>query len=146
MSDDAAGEDVRLAITSHPKYLPMVRSLVEHGAALAGFGEEERHRIVLAVTEGVTNVIRHGYQGRTDQRIDLLLRSPPGLFHLEIADYGHYVDPSAMRSRPLDEIRPGGLGVHLMKATMDVVDYSRNGHGGTTLTLVKHCLAGKESS
>jgi anti-sigma regulatory factor (Ser/Thr protein kinase) len=86
------------------------------------------------------------YKGRTDQRIDLALRSLPRQFHLEITDYGSFVDPSLISSRPLDEVRPGGLGVHLMRSTMDLVDYKQNRHGGTTLTLVKHCLANKESS
>ena len=54
-----------------------------------------------------------------------------------MTDYGRYIDPSRIASRPLDEIRPGGLGVHLIRSTMDVVEYNENRHGGTTLTLVK---------
>ena len=34
-------------------------------------------------------------------------------------------------------MRPGGLGVHLMRSAMDVVDYRKNTHGGTTLVLEK---------
>ena len=37
----------------------------------------------------------------------------------------------------LDTTRPGGLGVHLMRSTMDLVDYQKNPHGGTTLVLEK---------
>ena len=145
MSHDA--HTVTVALPSHPKYLPLVRALVEQGADAAGFGEEDMQRIVLAVTEGLTNVVRHAYHGDTAQRIDLTLRSPPGLFHLEIHDYGRFVDPAQIASRPLDEVRPGGLGVHLMKATMDRVDYRKNDDGGTTLTLVKQAShAQKEPS
>ena len=57
---------------------------------------------------------------------------------------GNGADPSRICSRPLDEVRPGGLGVHLIRSTMDVVEYKQNGHGGTTLTLVKHVSADKE--
>jgi anti-sigma regulatory factor (Ser/Thr protein kinase) len=134
---DGRADEVRLELISDPKYLPLVRAVVEQSAALAGFGEEDRHRILLAVTEGVTNVIRHGYHDRTDRPIDLRVHAVPGLFHLDIVDYAPFVDPSVMRSRPLEDVRPGGLGVHLMKATMDRVEYRRNPHGGTTLTLVK---------
>ncbi|MHC5010760.1 MAG: ATP-binding protein [Planctomycetota bacterium] len=142
----AQQDEVQMALPSHPKYLPLVRAVVEHGAVAAGFDEEDCHRIVLAVTEGVTNVIRHSYHGNTDRKIDLVLRSPPGLFHLEISDYGNFVDPAEIESRPLDDVRPGGLGVHLMKATMDEVAYRQNHHGGTTLTLVKHSSSERESS
>jgi anti-sigma regulatory factor (Ser/Thr protein kinase) len=134
----AAPDTVEVALPSHPKYLPLVRALVEHGAALAGFDADDCGRIVLAVTEGVTNVIRHGYQGDTARPIGLRLETPAGLFRLEIRDRGRFVDPSEIRSRPLGEVRPGGLGVHLMQATMDTVSWERNEHGGTTLTLAKH--------
>lgn len=128
---------VEVALPSHPKFLPLVRALVEESAEVAGFPAEERHSIALAVTEGITNVMRHGYRGSTDRRIDLVLFAPAGEFRIEIHDYGRFVDPDGIRSRPLEAVRPGGLGVHLMKATMDSVEYQRNQHGGTTLTLTR---------
>ena len=67
-----------------------------------------------------------------------MLATPPGVFHMEISDYGEFVEPSKIKSRPLEDVRPGGLGVHLMKSTMDTVEYRRNEHGGTTLLLIKH--------
>ena len=124
-------------VPSHPRYLSFVRALAGEGASLAGFGEEDRGRIEIAVVEGFSNIIRHGYGGRTDQRIELRLSVPPGTFRIEMDDYATFVDPSRIASRPLDDIRPGGLGVHLMRSTMDVVDYRKNEHGGTTLTLSK---------
>lgn len=133
-----AADTVEVTLPSHPKFLPLVRALVEHSAEVAGFGVEDRQRIALGVTEGITNVMRHGYRGSTDRRIDLVLHAPAGTFRIEICDYGRFVDPEEIRSRPLEAVRPGGLGVHLMKATMDSVEYRRNDHGGTTLTLVKH--------
>jgi anti-sigma regulatory factor (Ser/Thr protein kinase) len=140
---NADADTVRLVVPSHPKHLPLVRAFVEQAAEIAGFGTDDRERIVLAVTEGITNVIRHSYHGDTDRRIDLTLCAPPGTFHLEIQDYGRFVDPTQIASRPLDDVRPGGLGVHLMKATMDRVEYRRNEAGGTTLTLVKFAEAPK---
>ena len=122
---------------SHPRYLQLVRLVAGEGAELAGFGEEDRDRIELAVVEGFTNVIRHGYGGRTDQPIELRVRVPTGVLHLEFDDRGTFVDPAKIASRPLDQVRPGGLGVQLMKSTMDVVEYRKNVHGGTTLVLEK---------
>lgn len=137
---------VRLRLTSHPQYLPLVRAVVQEGAALAGFDEELTHRILLAVTEAVTNIIRHVYGGETAQRIDLELDARPDELELALIDYGTFVDPKQIASRPLEEVRPGGLGVHLIKTTMDHVDYRKNAHGGTTLTLVKHAPAHEETS
>ena len=145
MSAPALGE-VRLTIPSHPKYLPLLRALVQECGFLIGFDEEVMLRVLLAVTEAVTNVIRHAYEGDTDRRIDLVLHCDDGCFKLDIVDYGRFVDPKTIESRPLSEVRPGGLGVHLIKSTMDNVEYRANAHGGTTLTLVKCVPAHEESS
>ena len=128
---------VESRLSSHPRFIQFVRVLAGEGALLAGFSEDDCDRIELAVVEGFTNVIRHGYGGRTDQRIDIRLEAPVGRFRMEFTDWATYVDPSKIASRPLDEVRPGGLGVHLMKSTMDLVDYQKNAHGGTTLVLEK---------
>lgn len=137
---------VRCSVPSHPKYLPLVRSVVQEGAHLAGFDPELTQRILLAVTEAVTNVIRHVYGGEATKRIDLDVLAEDGALQLELVDYGEFVDPKQIESRPLDDVRPGGIGVHLIKSTMDRVEYSENAHGGTTLTMVKHTAAGNAAS
>ncbi len=128
---------VQAHISSHPRFIQFVRVLAGEGALLGGFSDDDCDRIELAVVEGFTNIIRHGYGGRTDQRIEIRLEAPVGRFRMEFEDWATYVDPSKIASRPLDQIRPGGLGVHLMKSTMDLVDYVKNAHGGTTLVLEK---------
>jgi len=135
--DRGALPEVSCTLTSHPKYLPLIRAVVHEGAALAGFDSEGTQEILLAVTEAVANVIRHAYDNHTDKRIDFELAVEQDEFRLDIIDYASFVDPSQIASRPLDEVRPGGLGVHLIKNTMDCVEYKQNAHGGTTLTLVK---------
>jgi anti-sigma regulatory factor (Ser/Thr protein kinase) len=135
--DALARPEVSCTLTSDPKYLPLVRAVVSEGASLAGFDSEGTQEILLAVTEAVANVIRHAYSNQIDKRIDFELAVDEQRFQLDIIDYGSFVDPSQIASRPLDEVRPGGLGVHLIKKTMDRVDYQKNKHGGTTLRLVK---------
>jgi anti-sigma regulatory factor (Ser/Thr protein kinase) len=130
--------EVSCTLTSHPKFLPLIRAVVQEGAALAGFDSAGTQEILLAVTEAVANVIRHAYNGETDHRIDFELAVEDRAFRLDIIDYASFIDPARIASRPLDEVRPGGLGVHLIKTTMDDVRYQKNAHGGTTLTLVKN--------
>jgi anti-sigma regulatory factor (Ser/Thr protein kinase) len=131
---------------SHPRYLQFVRALAGEGATVAGFSDEDRGRIELAVVEGFTNVIRHVYKNDHRRPVELRLTAPPGLFLIEIEDEGTFVDPSTIASRSLDDVRPGGLGVHLMKTTMYRVEYRRNAGGGTTLSLEKRTGAGTAES
>lgn len=137
VSDQSSAPEVSCTLTSHPKYLPLVRGIVLEGALLAGFDPDGTQEILLAVTEAVANVIRHAYCNQTDKRIDFELSVDAPVFRLDIIDYATFIDPALIASRPLDEVRPGGLGVHLIKTTMDSVAYRKNSHGGTTLTLVK---------
>jgi anti-sigma regulatory factor (Ser/Thr protein kinase) len=134
---DAPDLSLCLVLSSHPRFLQVVRLLAGEGATLAGFTPEERDRIEVAVVEGFTNVIRHAYGGRGDQRIELRMALPPDGLRIEMEDWGTYVDPARIKSRPLDEVRPGGLGIHLMTSAMDRVEYRKNAHGGTTLVLEK---------
>lgn len=128
---------IRVSLASDPRFLPLVRALAQQGAELAGFSEAERDTLLLAISEAVSNVIRHAYRDRHDQPIDIDLAVSPGCVQVDVIDRGRFIDPRQIQSRPLDEIRPGGLGVHLMRSTMDVVEYTKNAFGGTTLTLVK---------
>jgi anti-sigma regulatory factor (Ser/Thr protein kinase) len=54
-----------------------------------------------------------------------------------LRDSGVQADPAKMKGRPLDEIRPGGLGLHFMRESMDEVEFSRK-KGKNQLRLVKY--------
>ena len=47
------------------------------------------------------------------------------------------MDPAVIKSRNLDEVRPGGLGVHIIKAVMDEVSYEKRNPIGMRLTMTK---------
>ena len=54
-----------------------------------------------------------------------------------IRDHGRSVDPSSIKSRDLDDVRPGGLGVHIMRSVMDRVEYRKRGLTGMELSMTK---------
>ena len=137
---------VQLSIASEPRSLPVVRSAVERMAELEGFGEAETHGLVLAIDEALANVIKHGYQGRPDQPITITLsavKADDGRrgIAVTVRDKGRQVDPKTIRSRDLNDVRPGGLGVHIIQMVMDEYDYSCPPDGGMLLRMVKY--AGK---
>jgi anti-sigma regulatory factor (Ser/Thr protein kinase) len=138
---------IRVTIPSDVSYLGPVRTLIREIAGLAGLHRDAASEVELAVTEGCANVIRHCYCNSDLERIDLSFTFADGVFEVRIDDYGKFVDPSRIKSRPLDEVRPGGLGVHLMQKVMDEVTYTKNRWGGTSLTMRKRlALPGKDRS
>ena len=133
---------IALHFCSLPAHLPVVRVAVEKMCDLLGMDSDTASGVVLSVDEAVTNVIKHAYKGDSSQPIDLVLTPicEPELSALKIclSDRGQYADPSEIRSRSLDDVRPGGLGVHIIVKCMDEVTYSEREGGGTVLTMVKN--------
>ena len=57
-------------------------------------------------------------------------------------DLAPHVELEQLKSRDLDDIRPGGLGVHLIHSLMDTVHFSKRPEGGMRLVVEKfHALA-----
>ncbi|MHC4134842.1 MAG: ATP-binding protein [Planctomycetota bacterium] len=130
-------QGIRISLTSDARYLEALRAVIREATGLAGLTEDDLSDVQLAVTEGCANVIRHCYHGCPDERIDVVLTFGEDRFEVRIDDYGKFVDPKHIKGRDLDDLKPGGLGVHLMRRAMDEVIYEKNGWGGTTLILRK---------
>jgi hypothetical protein len=63
--------------------------------------------------------------------------SERGSLKIVIEDEARQVDPDQIKSRELDDIRPGGLGVHIIRQVMDEVTYERREGAGMRLTMAK---------
>ena len=141
VTDDQATCSCHLQIRSDPAELAGVRDCVLEVATGVGFTEKEVADIILAVDEALTNVIRHGYGGPCKQPIDIHVERCGSkgreAISVSIRDFGKQFDPEAIAGRPLEEVRPGGLGIHIMKSVMDQVSYAPADGGGMMLTMTK---------
>jgi len=128
----------------------MVRATLQCATEVAHFHEAESRAIVRSVDEALANVIRHAYKGQNGLPIEVICRrlfsdrQKTNLSGLEIvlSDSGAPVDPNKLCGRPLDEIRPGGLGLHFIKQSMDVVEFRRE-NGKNLLRMVKYLVPSK---
>ncbi|HSW11650.1 MAG TPA: SpoIIE family protein phosphatase [Solimonas sp.] len=117
--------------------LKVIRHLVGDIAARAGMAAEAASDLVLAVDEACQNIIRHGYKG-LGGRIELSMRRGTGRVTVELVDFAPPVKQDECKGRPLDEVRPGGLGTYFMSALTDGLRYLRPPRGaGNRLALVK---------
>jgi anti-sigma regulatory factor (Ser/Thr protein kinase) len=148
---DRGAPQLRLELKSNPLYLSAAREMVFAAANRLGFSEEACGQIALAVDEAICNIIRHGYERCCDRPIWLSVyadggvatpdhkgESPTRSLRFVLEDEARQVDLSQIRSRDLDEIRPGGLGVHIIQQVMDEVRYEHRQPCGMRLTMVKH--------
>jgi anti-sigma regulatory factor (Ser/Thr protein kinase) len=135
-----------MQMQSDPMLLSGAREMVSWIARRSGFSDMDCSQIALAVDEALCNVFRHGYDRQTDRPIWLSIWSEVGTagnmecpprIRIEIEDEARQVDPEKIKSRDLDDVRPGGLGVHIIKQVMDEATYARREGTGMKLTMAK---------
>ena len=141
-----------MELPSNPDTLCVVRSALGPLAQMLGFSDAECRAVVLAVDEALTNIIRHAYLGKAHQPIEITFRhiqAPqdgarrPAL-EILLEDRGIRVDGSKLCGRDLEDVRPGGLGLHFIKESMDAVEFRRR-WGRNQLRLLKFLHAQKPS-
>src|SRR5579864_605139 len=141
---------LKLHLHSDPKLLCVVRGALERLTEVLGFSASDCRSVTRAVDEALTNIIRHCYGGRLDQPIEVscnrLLRRASSKEGLEIllSDRGPAIDPAKLRGRRLDEIKPGGLGLHFIRQSMDTVEYQRT-RGVNRFRMVKYLQQSQDS-
>ncbi|MCG2721376.1 MAG: ATP-binding protein [Thermodesulfovibrionales bacterium] len=131
-------DSLRISFPSHPKYLSVVRLLTAKIAELCGFRGKIIEEIRLAVDEACANVIKHAYKGDTSKEIVLKYTSTEKKFTVILEDRGAKADSRLIKGRDLEEVRPGGLGVHFIHRVFDVFEYDEKRTRGNRLILIKY--------
>lgn len=108
--------------------LRQVREWVRNTAIARGMSEERANRVVIGVNEACMNIITHAYHGQPGD-IELEIAQDDECLIIVLTDFADPVDCSTIKSRDLDDIRPGGLGVHFIQEVMDEVTYLPGANG-----------------
>jgi anti-sigma regulatory factor (Ser/Thr protein kinase) len=130
-------ELVVLTVPSHPKFLYIVRNVVYPLALNSGFSKKDARKIVLAVDEACSNIIKYAYEGDPTKTISITVTNETDHLSVRLIDLGRKVDSAKIAPRDLDDVRPGGLGTHFMGEVFDTVVYDTSQGQGTVLTLLK---------
>lgn len=128
---------ISVTIPSNPKYLRALRAIVDEVTYEMGFTAKARSEIIQAIVEACTNVIKHSYDGNFEKKIILILRQLADRLEVIVKDLGKKVHPARIRHRDLHDVKPGGLGVYIIKQSMDMVWYDMTPRKGTELKMVK---------
>ena len=129
---------IKITVPSDPKYLSLIRDMTAKMGALSGIEGPVIDTLKLAIDEACSNVIKHTYKGDTGKNIRIQYRITKETFEAIIEDSGEKVTPELLKGRDLEDVRPGGLGLHFIRRAFDVASYDEKKKKGNRLRLVKY--------
>lgn len=115
-----------------------IRQACEDYFRRLGVDEKLRTRLVFAVDEAATNVYRHAYGGEGGPMQLKCWREDDDLW-IQMTDTGCGAMP-AVPVAQRTEVKPGGLGLHVIKDVMDDVRFEGGATGGCLLRMRKKLL------
>jgi serine/threonine-protein kinase RsbW len=141
LEENVASDRRRIEVTL-PTRMDSVHLAEEISGCVAGslgFEEDDRHKISLAVREGVANAVFYGNQECPDKLVRLIFEVDDSRFVVRIHDEGcgfsldDVPDPLAQENL----MKTSGRGIFLMRAFMDELKVHRSSGGGAELVMAK---------
>jgi serine/threonine-protein kinase RsbW len=127
----------RLDLTSELTSLDHARQWAGDHAAASACDKQTVFAIQLALTETLSNVVRHAYGGHPGHPIRVEMEVEDTRVRLRVTDWGEPFDVASFEPLSLDVPREGGYGVHLIRTLMDEVSYDTTNAGVTVVDLVR---------
>ena len=135
--------DQRICIPGDTAELVRVREFVEEMARRCGFTEEGAYKIVIAVDEACSNLIRHSYKLDSSRQLCIQVETAGKTITIKIIDSGISFNPLNVPPPDMGEyfrkFMHGGLGVHIIRQLIDQIEYipADSSHPFNILKLVK---------
>ena len=82
--------------------------------------------IILAVGEITSNILEHGYNFKESDKIKVDLSFNNNEIKLKFFDNGQIVDIEKIKSRELNDIKPGGLGIFFINEIFDDIHWVKD--------------------
>jgi serine/threonine-protein kinase RsbW len=118
----------RLTLRSQLSDISLAYAWVERLAAQYAIQDATQFAMNLCLEEVLSNIIRHGYSGQPDRSINVRFRNPrEGCFVFVVEDEAPLFNPLNVPEPPpiksVEEIRPGGRGIPLLRQFAQELEY-----------------------
>ncbi|WP_227939737.1 anti-sigma B factor RsbW [Alkalihalobacillus deserti] len=134
-------DHIQMSVPAKPEYVGVVRLTVSGIANRIGFSYDDIEDMKIAVAEACTNVVNHAYEEGGVMNVSYYLYD--NRLEIVVADQGQSFDIGSVRerlgpvdaSRPVVDLKEGGLGLFLINTLMDKVEI--NDESGIVLIMTK---------
>jgi serine/threonine-protein kinase RsbW len=130
------GRSIRLTIPAKAEYITLGRLALSALARVRPFTEETLSDLKLALTEACTNSVRHAYRDGRAGMVEIVYRLEPDRLEVEVTDEGDGFSPEEIALEE-GELTEGGLGIAIIRAVTDDVDFGERAQRGSRLRFVK---------
>jgi serine/threonine-protein kinase RsbW len=137
--------DVRptLRIAAERGNLAAIRAFVAESAASLGAAPAAVDDLIQAVDELAANAIMHGYRGRAGS-LEVAVWREGSRLAVRLRDQAPPFDPTTVpppdTTLPLEQRRPGGLGIYMSRQCVEAMIHRVTPDGGNELTLFKEAF------
>ena len=115
-------------------YVGVARLTTSGIATRMGFNYEEIEDLKVAISEAISNVVTHAYEG--EGKVKVGFKIYPNRLEIIVVDRGESFDLAEIKDdigpylahEPLESLREGGFGLFLIKALMNKVEFNTD-HG-----------------
>jgi serine/threonine-protein kinase RsbW len=94
-------------------------------------------RFELALTEAVSNIILHSYEGQQHKSITMAVEANEDHVSVNLVHTGMPFDPQSAAEPIFDGSRQGGFGVYLIRQCVDEVEYGQDNQGRCLIRMVQ---------
>ncbi|HET8527756.1 MAG TPA: ATP-binding protein [Gaiellaceae bacterium] len=138
-SETDGGRTVHLRIPAKAEYITLCRLALTGLGRLRPIADDTLADLKLALTEAVSNSVRHAYGASGDGCVDVRYELHPDRLHIEVVDDGAGFDPRAPAAPNGEELSEGGLGIAIIRSIADEFELrSQAGERGSTLRFAKN--------
>ncbi|HJX49773.1 MAG TPA: ATP-binding protein [Gaiellaceae bacterium] len=129
---------IHLRIPAKAEYITLCRLALSGLAQLRDISEDTMADLKLALTEAVSNSVRHAYGDKGDGHVDITYELHTDRLGIQVVDDGDGFDPDEAPSYDGKELSEGGLGIAIIRTIADEFEIaSKPGARGSRLRFVK---------
>lgn len=138
---------IEMSLPAKAEYVGMLRLTISGIASRMGFSYDAIEDLKIAISEAVTNVVTHAYEGEAAGELTLGYRIYKNRLEIMVSDQGESFRLDDIKNRigpvtakeerkPVSQFREGGFGLFLINTLMDKVEL--NNQEGVVLLMTKY--------
>jgi stage II sporulation protein AB (anti-sigma F factor) len=134
-------QSIKMEFSARDSLVAAARLATAAFCAELGFTFTDIEEIKVAVSEGVSNAIIHGYGGKESGIVELTMSVVDGILELTVKDDGTGIEDVEKAMEPAYSSVDGrmGLGFVFMSSFMDSLDVISAPGEGTLVRMIKRC-------